>query len=268
MSIMHAVLPQAAEAVDAVRERSPLVHCITNAVVTNVTANLLLAAGAAPAMVDIPVEAGAFARVASGLLVNLGTPHAEQREAALEASEAAAAAGTPWVLDPVAVGALPVRTELATTLVERRPTIVRGNASEILAVAAAGAGGRGVDATDDVDAAIASAQELATRTGGCVAISGRVDAIVDASRVVRVANGTALLTRMTGAGCGLGALMAASASQQRDPLVAAVAATLLLTVAAERAAAASTGPGSFQVALLDAIDAVDGAAIADAAVLR
>src|SRR5690606_21125850 len=125
-----------------VRASSPLTHCITNAVVTGFTANVLLAIGAAPAMVDIVDEAGPFAGIASGLLVNLGTPTPEQRAASREAVAAATAAGTPWVLDPVAIGALPVRTALAHELVTGRPTAIRGNASEILALGGMSAGGR------------------------------------------------------------------------------------------------------------------------------
>ena len=111
--------------------------------VTNFTANVLLAAGAAPAMVDIVGEAGPFAGVASGVLVNLGTLPSGQPDAMVEAATAAAAAGTPWVLDPVAVGALPVRTALAARLVGAAADVVRGNASEIIAVAGLGGGGRG-----------------------------------------------------------------------------------------------------------------------------
>lgn len=134
------LLGSAIAALDRLRADGPLVHCLTNDVVVNFTANALLAIGAAPAMVDIPEESGMFAGVAGGVLVNLGTPHAEQR-AAMEAAVAGAGeAGTPWVLDPVAIGALPVRTELAHRLRDAGPAVVRGNASEILALAGAGAG--------------------------------------------------------------------------------------------------------------------------------
>ena len=122
-------------AFEAVRRHAPLVSCITNAVVTNITANVLLSLGAAPAMVDITGEAGPFARVASALLINLGTPQPEQRAAAREAAAAAHDAGTPWVLDPVAIGVLAHRTALAHELLGRGPGAVRGNASEILALA-------------------------------------------------------------------------------------------------------------------------------------
>src|SRR5699024_6663719 len=145
-----------------------------------------------PAMVDIVGEAGAFAEIAGGLLVNLGTPDPEQREAAREAVTAAVAAGTPWVLDPVAIGALPIRTFLATELAGRHPAAVRGNASEILALAGAGAGGRGVEATDSTDHAVRVAARLARELGAVIAVSGPEDFITDGHRAHRVANGHVL----------------------------------------------------------------------------
>lgn len=252
-----------AELLTRVRQVPPLTHCITNAVVTGFTANVLLAVGASPAMVDIVGEAGVFARIASGLLINLGTPSPEQRAASLEAAAGANEAATPWVLDPVAVGALPVRTALAADLVGMRPTAVRGNASEILALAGAGAGGRGVDALDDPDAALGSARSLAARFGAVVAVSGPVDLITDGTRVIRIANGDPLLTRVTGGGCALGALMAAFLGAARDhdadALEAVSAAALVYTLAAEHAARVADGPGSFAVGLLDALAGVDPA---------
>jgi hydroxyethylthiazole kinase len=271
------LLTTSAHLLERVRTGSPLVHCITNSVVTNFTANALLALGAAPAMVDIVGEAGPFARIAGGLLVNLGTPTPEQREAAREAVAEASAARTPWVLDPVAIGALPIRTALAHELAAQRPTAIRGNASEILALAGDGAGGRGVDASDSTDAAAGAAAYLARTFGSVVAVSGPVDLITDGVRVARITNGDALLTRVTGGGCALGAVMAAFLAAARastpasdggevdasggeadatgapDPFDAVVAATLAYTVAAERAAAGAAGPGSFAVRFLDAL---------------
>jgi hydroxyethylthiazole kinase len=250
----------AAALLGVLREAPPLTHCITNAVVTGFTANVLLALGAAPAMVDIVDEAGMFAGIASGVLINLGTPTPEQRAASLEAVAGATASGTPWVLDPVAVGALPVRTALAHRLIEQRPTAIRGNASEILAVAGLSAGGRGVDATDSTDAAADAAVALARRTGSVVAVSGPIDLITDGYRVLRLANGHELLTRVTGGGCALGAVMAAflgaARETEHDALTAVATASLVYTIAAERAAASAAGPGSFAVALLDALAAV------------
>ncbi|OZB79995.1 MAG: hydroxyethylthiazole kinase [Microbacterium sp. 14-71-5] len=256
----ESVVDSAADLLTELRAEPPLVHCITNAVVTGFTANVLLALGAAPAMVDITGEAGMFAAISSGLLVNLGTPTPEQRSASLEAVGGARTAGTPWVLDPVAVGALPVRTALAQDLLALRPTLIRGNASEILALAGRSQGGRGVDALDGTEAAADAARELAGITGGAVAVSGPVDLVVDADHEIRIGNGDVLLTRVTGGGCALGAVMAAFLGAARrtgdSPVVAAAAATLVYTLAAEDAAARAEGPGSFAVALLDALAAI------------
>ena len=257
----------AADLLRSVRETPPLTHCITNRVVAGFTANVLLAVGAAPAMVDIVGEAEVFAGAASGLLVNLGTPAPEQRGAIAEAVRGAGSAGTPWVLDPVAVGVLPVRTALAAQLLAQHPTAVRGNASEILALAGAGSGGRGVDAVHTPDAAADAARDIAHRTGGVVAVSGPVDLITDGERVVRVANGDRLLTRVTGGGCALGAVMAAflgtaRTSDEVDALDAVTAATVVYTLASEHAALTATGPGSFAVALLDALAAIDPGEVA------
>ena len=252
---------------DRLRECTPLVQAITNAVVTNFTANVLLAIGAAPAMTDIPTEAGPFARIASGVLVNLGTPQAEQREAMVEAATAANEAGTPWVLDPVAVGFLPVRTALAAELLALRPTIVRGNASEIIALAGLGAGGRGVDSTDSVDSAIEAATAIARTSGAVVAISGPTDVITDGERTVRCSNGHAWLTLVTGGGCALGAVLAAFASLDDDRLLTTVAATTAYTVAAQLAAAESRGPGSFAPAFLDHLHLLDADTVRSLAVI-
>ncbi|TKV28132.1 hydroxyethylthiazole kinase [Arthrobacter sp. NamB2] len=246
-----------AELLGDLRRAAPLVQCVTNAVVTNFTANVLLALGAAPAMVDIPGEAAQFAPVASGVLVNLGTPTESQRAAMLEAAEASLIAGTPWVLDPVAVGFLSVRTATAQRLVTFRPTIIRGNASEIIALAGSGAGGRGVDSLDEPAAALDAARLLGSRHGSVVAVSGAVDAVVAPDgAVVRVANGSAMLTRVTGGGCALGAVMAAFASLTPDALLAATAATAAYTLAAERAASTAAGPGTFAPHFLDALAAI------------
>lgn len=259
----------AGELLSAVRERGPLVQCITNAVVTNFTANALLAVGAAPAMVDITGEAGVFARIADAVLINLGTPAPEQRAAMREAVAAARQAGTPWVLDPVAVGVLPVRTALAVELARLQPTAVRGNASEILALAGAGAGGRGVDATDSTDDAAAVAVGLAGH-GSVVAVSGAEDLITDGEVVLRVANGDAMLTRMTGGGCALGAIIAAFLAVRGDVCArdAVASAHVVYGVAAERAAAGAAGPGSFAPRLLDALASLSPAEAVAAARVR
>lgn len=247
---------------DAVREQAPLVQCLTNIVVAPFTANVLLAVGAAPAMVDVPGEAGPFASVAGAVLVNLGTPYGETREAMLEAARAAVGSGTPWVLDPVAVGVLPVRTPLARQLLDLGPAVVRANASEVLGLAGFGEGGRGVDARDEAEAALPAAKELLARGVGAVAVSGPVDALVSADELVRLTGGSPLMTKVTGVGCALGALVGAGLAVGASPLVAAASATAGLCLAAEAAARTSRGPGSFAVALLDELSLLTGEAVA------
>lgn len=244
---------QCAALLNELRSQQPLIQCITNEVVTNFTANVLLAIGATPAMVAIPGEAAQFPAVASGVLINLGTPNEQQRIAMFEAANAANAAQTPWVLDPVAIGSLTVRTEAAREIVTLRPTIIRGNASEIIALAGAGTGGRGVDSTDSSFAALNAADQLAAAYGSAVAVSGEVDIITGPgeSAATTVSNGSPLLTRVTGGGCALGAVMAAFSSLTPNAELAAIAATGVYTVAAERAATRSLGPGSFAVHFLD-----------------
>ncbi len=246
---------QPGQLLDAVRASSPLVQNLTNSVVTNMSANVLLALGAAPAMVDIVGEAGPFAEMADGVLVNLGTPATEHRDAMREAVEAARAAGTPWVLDPVAIGALPIRTALAHELLEDHPSAIRGNASEILALAGAGAGGRGVDSAHSIGAAAPAANDLARRTGSIVAVSGPTDFITDGERAISVANGHELLTKVTGAGCALGSTIAAflGARGTFPALDAVVAAHVVYGIAAQDAASGAAGPGTFLPLFLDAL---------------
>jgi hydroxyethylthiazole kinase len=209
-------------------------------------------------MVENSEESAEFAQVADAVLVNFGTLSPDRVTAMRAAVAAAGRAGTPWVLDPVAVGALGYRTRLAAELVTGGPAVVRGNASEILSLAgAAGAAGRGVDSTTASGDALEQAAELARRVGTVVAVSGAVDYLSDGTRVLEVHSGHPMMTRVTGVGCALGALVAACCAVESSPLIAAGAATTILTVAAEVAAAASDGPGSFAVKLLDVLYGLD-----------
>lgn len=263
---MYAVnTAQLFEAREAVQRATPLVQCLTNVVVPQVTANVLLAIDATPAMVDGPHEAAQFAAVASAVLINVGTPTGEQSEAMRLAARAAHEEGTPWVLDPVAVGGLEFRTQLAKDLLQYRPSAIRGNASEIVALAGLGAGGRGVDATDSVDAAREAAIALSRSTGAVVAISGEQDLVVyaegDEVGEVRVTSGHVLMQKVIGTGCALGAAVAAylgAADQGAAARITAVAAAHAhLSAAGSMAGATTSGPGSFAVAWLDALASVE-----------
>ncbi|WP_250533807.1 hydroxyethylthiazole kinase [Caballeronia sp. AZ10_KS36] len=257
--------------VTRVRERAPLVHCLTNLVVTNFTANVLLAIGAAPAMVVAREEAAQFAPLANALLINLGTLDVPQMRAMRAAVDAANSAGTPWVLDPVAVGPLAFRTEFALELLDAKPAVIRGNASEIISLSGGEASGRGVDSTATTDAALDAAQILALKTQAVVAVTGATDYITDGRRVIALSNGSPLMTRVTGVGCALSATVAAlvGAAQSGDEhLTATIAAIAYSTVAGELAAREAALPGSFAVAYLDGLASVDSAAFDATLVLR
>jgi hydroxyethylthiazole kinase len=233
------------------RQHQPLVHCLTNIVVTGFTANVLLAIGASPAMVIAEEESSVFAGIAASLLVNVGTVTATDQRAMHLAAAAAHDAGTPWVLDPVAVGFLVFRTRIATELLQHRPAVIRGNASEILALTGASGGGKGVDSTASSSDAVEPARELAVRTGAVVAVSGATDYITNGSETVAVPGGHPIMTRVTGTGCSLGAVIAAFLGAKISPLRAATAASAVFARAGERAATAARGPGSFAVAFID-----------------
>jgi hydroxyethylthiazole kinase len=238
------------------RDRSPLVHCITNAVVTNFTANVLLAVGAAPAMVVTVEEVEEFVRIASALLVNVGTITAPDADAMLEAAGTAGRSGTPWVLDPVAAGVLAYRTSVVDKLVGLSPTVIRGNASEILALNGLNGGGRGVDSTVSSVEALPAAVELARSTGAVVALSGKIDYVTDGEQIISVEGGHELMSRVTGMGCTLGALIAAFLPVSSSPLRAAATASAIFGAVGEHAATKSGGPGSFAVEFLDRLSTI------------
>jgi hydroxyethylthiazole kinase len=241
----------------ALRQRRPLVHNLTSAVVANFTANALLALGAAPAMVESPDEVVAFAASADALVVNLGTLTPGRAAVMRAAVAAAAAAGRPWVVDPVGAGAIAARTVFAQELCGLRPTAIRGNASEILGLAGERGGGRGVDSGATSDAAIAAAQRLAEATGAVVAVTGAVDYVADHARVVALHHGHAMMTAVTGMGCAGSAIVGACLALGGDALEGVAHALAISGIAGETAARFAHGPGSLQVAYLDALFALD-----------
>jgi hydroxyethylthiazole kinase len=257
--------------VSRVRERAPLVHCLTNLVVTNFTANVLLAIGAAPAMVVAREEVAEFAPIAQALSVNLGTLDVPQTRAIRAAVDAANGAGTPWILDPVAVGPLAFRTAFALDLLDARPAVIRGNASEIISLSGGAASGRGVDSTAATDTALDAAQVLALKTQAVVAVTGQTDYVTDGRRVMALSNGSPLMTRVTGVGCALSATVAAfvgTAANADEFWAATVAAVAFSTIAGELAARDAALPGSFAVAYLDRLASLDEAAFGQTLVQR
>jgi len=235
------------------RRQSPLVHCMTNDVVQNFTANVLLSLNASPAMVIDAEEAAQFSGFADALLINVGTLTAERQQAMQAAVTAARQAGTPWTLDPVAVGALTLRTTFCQRLLSQQPAVIRGNASEILALAQQASGGRGVDSLHQADAALEAARQLARDYQTLVIVTGEVDYATDGQRTFAIRGGSPLMTRVVGTGCALPAVVAGFSSLSGDRLLNVASACQVMARAGEQAAASSAGPGSFATAFLDAL---------------
>lgn len=251
--------------IQTLRERRPLVHSITNVVVTNLNANVLLAAGASPVMTQAHEELVDMVAIAQALVINIGTLDAYAVEAMTIALRAANARGVPVALDPVGAGATAYRNRtLAALLAVGRPTAIRGNASEIMSLAGEAVATRGVDSSAATEAALAPALALAANHGAVVCVSGAVDHIVAPDgRVLRLGNGHEWMTRITGVGCSLTALVGAFCAVQPDAWRATAAATALMGVAgeiaAEQACARGAGVGTMAALLVDALQLVDEA---------
>ncbi|MBP1617789.1 MAG: hydroxyethylthiazole kinase [Bacteroidetes bacterium] len=236
-----------------VREKSPLVENITNYVVMNNTANALLAIGASPIMAHCKDEIEELVKISSSVVVNMGTLDAAWIESMILAGETANKNSKRWVLDPVGVGASKLRNNTASQLLALNPSVVRGNASEILSAAKYDIVSKGVDSLSPSEAAIEAAVILQGQTNGVVCISGADDYLVDTSRLAKLSNGNPLMTKVTGLGCTATAITGAFIAVSEDTLLATAAAVSVLNIAAEVAITKSSGPGSLQMNLLDAL---------------
>jgi hydroxyethylthiazole kinase len=243
----------------AVREGKPLVHQITNYVVMNETANATLALGALPVMAHAGEEVEEMARIASSLVLNIGTLSEHWIEAMLLAGAAASARHIPVVLDPVGVGATTYRTETAKRILDVVDvTVLRGNAGEIATLVGAQAEVRGVESISTGIEPSELAREAARRLGVIASVTGPVDHVSDGERVLAVENGDALLATVTGTGCMSSAMTGCFLAGKPDqPLEAAAEALAAFGVAAEDAAAGAGGPGTFHALLYDALYALD-----------
>jgi hydroxyethylthiazole kinase len=257
-------LDQIVRTLDLVRQRRPLIHIISNFVTLNDVANATLAIGARPVMAHAVEEVAEIAVSARALVLNLGTPSRERYEAIERAGKAARARGLPVVFDPVGVGASLFRqNETMIRLGRVRPTIVRGNADEIAALAGLlGGGMSGVDSVLKRYDRPRVVKELASRyslVGDSVAVvgTGETDYGSDGKRLAAVRNGHVWLKQITGSGDMLDALIGAAAAVEKDPLFAAVCGLVWFGIAAECAAEKASGLGSFRVALLDALGNLD-----------
>jgi hydroxyethylthiazole kinase len=236
----------AADVVARIKSRAPRVHCITNYVAQNYTANVLLAAGAIPSMTISPEEIAAFVASADALLVNLGTFDAERRAAVDAALDAAERGRKPWVLDPVFIERSPARAEFARKLVVRGPTVVRLNQREFAALTGNTA---------------EKHQDFARAHKAVVAVTGGHDMVTDGERSATVSNGDPLMSVVTAMGCAGSALVAAALAVEADPWLATNAALIALGVAGEVAAKNAPAPGRFASWIIDALYTLDRATL-------
>jgi hydroxyethylthiazole kinase len=241
--LIDAAPKAAADLLVQLRARAPRVHCITNTVAQTYTANMLLAAGCVPSMTLAAEEIGGFVARADGLLVNLGTFDAERREATDIAVAAAHEHRRSWVLDPVFVDRSPARAAFARDLAARGARVVRLNQAELAALA---------DGATREDA-----MAYARATGAVVAVSGAADFVTDGTRAISIGNGHPLMAKVTAMGCAGSALVAACLALEPDGVMASAAALIMLGVAGEIAAEKSAGPGSFAIAIIDAVAGLD-----------
>jgi len=251
---------------EKIRSSRPLILCLTNSVVQPFTANMLLAVNAIPAMLNDASEAeNILDGAAQALLINLGTLHAEQVELMRRAVIAAQKNRTPWILDPVAVGLLKFRTDFCKELLTYNPSLIRGNASEIMILAGQQSLTRGPESTATSNEAREAAILLAKTQHCTVLVTGKVDYITDGERMYSNKHGTALMTRVTGVGCAMGALAAACVAVSDSALNGALACAHILGLAAELAEKHSPRVGSFACSLLDELDCMDSKSLMQSA---
>lgn len=250
-----------------VRAKRPLVHNITNFVAMTIAANVQLAAGASPAMVHSADEVEDFGRIAAALVINIGTLSSDWIAAMKLAAHIYRDAGKPFVLDPVAVGATRLRNAAAADLIAMKPTVIRGNASEILALAGAAGTGKGADSTASSNDALDGAVALARSTGAVVGVTGEVDYVTDGTRTVAIDGGHALMPLSTALGCSLSGLVGAFVAVA-PAFEGTVAALSVYAAAGAIAGRRVKGPGFLPQELCDALHALDLAGLEANAAIR
>jgi hydroxyethylthiazole kinase len=247
---------KAAEDLRLVRERKPLVHNITNYVVMNYTANALLACGAAPVMAHAAEEVEEMVSLAGALVLNIGTLSMPWIEAMVKAGKRANALHVPVILDPVGAGATALRTGADRRLIEELSIqVIRGNASEVLSLSPEKPGARtkGVDSVHTVDQVAEMAVALAGKLRLTVAVTGVVDLITNGDRACRVMNGHEMMGHVTGTGCTATAIIGAFLAVEPDSMIATATGLSYFGLAGEKAAEKTSSPGTYQIALLNAL---------------
>ena len=258
------------KAIQDARKSNPLVASITNTVTINLVANVQLAIGGSAAMIYMPDEGEKFAAAGSAMYINMGTVLPIYEETLPRTAKALRDSKVPWVLDPVGIGIGDTRMKILSVFKENKPNIIRGNASEIIALAnfwnlysgVEKDGVRGVDATDSVESAKQAALSLADFIEGAVAISGETDLVTNGKIVVIMRGGSKFLPMITGAGCALGGVMAIYEAVA-TPFIAALTATALFNYAGQVSENISKGPASFQMNFIDALYSANAADVSD-----
>jgi hydroxyethylthiazole kinase len=251
---MENLAQKAADNLVKIRQNKPLIHNITNFVVMNYTANALLAMGASPVMAHAENEVEEMTAFAGALVLNIGTLTEEWVAAMIKAGRKASELNTPVILDPVGSGATRLRTASAKKILrEANVSVLRGNASEIISLRDDNSTTKGVDSLHTVDEAAESAKILARELDTTLAITGKVDLVTDGSRVIRIANGYPLMGYVTGTGCTATATIGAFLAVDPNPLTAAATALAFFGLAGEVAGERASAPGSFGIAILDAL---------------
>lgn len=259
---MSDIIKECKAAWTAVREKSPLIHNITNYVTVNDVANIELAMGASPIMADDENEAIDIASIANALVINIGTLNSRTIVSMIKAGKAANAKGIPVVFDPVGAGASALRNQTTEKLLsELKMTVIRGNASEIGFIAGVSASTNGVDVSDEDlrRDKLSAAKAVAEKYGCTVAVTGEVDVITDSTRACEIRNGTAELSRVTGTGCMTTGLLGGFAAVCK-PFAAAVCAVASMGIAGELSFERNCKPGtgSFHIGIIDAVSLMDG----------
>lgn len=254
---------------EGLRKTVPLVHCITNYVTVNDCANALLAIGASPIMADDIDDVRDITAICNALDINIGTLNERTVKSMLEAGKIANKLGHPCLLDPVGAGASRLRTETAKKLIEEiKFTVIRGNISEIKALALGSSTARGVDASiadtvtdESIDSALEFLRSFSEKTGAVIVVTGAIDLVVSSDKAYAVRNGCPEMSKVCGTGCMLSAIMCAFMEAAKStPTEAALAAVCAMGLCGERAFSRlgkHEGNSTFKTKIIDELYMLD-----------
>ncbi len=247
----------AAENLEKVRKKKPLVHSITNFVAMTPTANALLALGASPFMSHILEEMEDVSAISNALVINIGTLSKPWIQSMNAAARLSRILSKPYVLDPVGSGATRFRTQTAQELIRYAPpTVIRGNASEVMSLSSKGGQTRGVDAMHSVEDAVGPATEVSRSLGSVIAVTGQKDIVTDGYRSFAVSGGSPMMTSVTATGCTASVIVGAFLAVEKDAVLSAASALAVFKLVAERAADGANGPGSYWMNVLDQLHSI------------